>query len=40
MPNSLNAGRVADFSSFGPALDLSFKPDIAAPGYLIVSRTR
>ena len=32
------AGTVADFSSYGPAIDLSFKPDIAAPGAIIVRR--
>ncbi len=38
VPNSVSAGQIAGFSSFGPALDLSFKPDLTAPGNLIVSR--
>jgi len=37
VPNSVSAGQIAAFSSFGPALDLSFKPDLSAPGNLIVS---
>lgn len=37
VPNSVSAGQAASFSSYGPALDLSFKPDLAAPGNLIVS---
>ncbi len=31
-----SAGALSDFSSYGPAVDLSFKPDISAPGSLIV----
>ena len=31
-----SAGAVSGFSSYGPAVDLSFKPDLAAPGSLIV----
>ncbi len=31
---------MTDFSSYGPAIDLSFKPDIAAPGAVIVRRSR
>ena len=34
--NTVTAGQISAFSSFGPALDLSFKPDLAAPGNLIV----
>ena len=33
---SLSAGAVSSFSSYGPATDLSFKPDLAAPGSLLV----
>ena len=38
VPNSVTADQVSAFSSYGPALDLSFKPDLSAPGNLIVSR--
>jgi hypothetical protein len=34
--NTVTGGQVSSFSSFGPALDLSFKPDLSAPGNLIV----
>ena len=33
-------GAVSEFSSYGPAMDLSFKPDLAAPGSLLVSGPR
>ena len=29
-------GAISDFSSYGPTIPLTFKPDIAAPGELIV----
>ena len=31
-----SAGSLTSFSSYGPAVDLSFKPELAAPGSLIV----
>jgi len=37
IPNTVSAGQASSFNSYGPALDLSFKPDLAAPGNLIVS---
>ena len=37
VPSDLS-GALSDFSSYGPAVDLSFKPDISAPGSLIVRR--
>ena len=33
-----SAGAASPFSSYGPAINLSFKPDISAPGSLIVRR--
>ena len=33
-----SAGSISHFSSYGPAINLSFKPDISAPGSLIVRR--
>lgn len=36
-PNNLTAGLISSFSSYGLAPDLSFKPDIGAPGGMIRS---
>ena len=33
---SPSSGAISDFSSYGPDVDLSFKPDVAAPGSLLV----